>query len=426
MPQADCDKSPLILTYDAGHFSALVTMQSVSSLPTVIPLTDNEHSILTVQFALDPGHQIDWGRDENNPNILDTFNLTESEKLVLLREYLDLVQVPLPACFLDPAVQSAEMVSPEPGDCEVSSQTSQTDISLHGKSRTAKQLQSVVKQFGSIGKTVSKKIRKNFGSITRLARSGSFKGSRSRPVSQTTRLESCRIVAGHQDHILAAMIHTQKCLPYLQEMISNYLQEARVRFEKDKELKALQTAERLRRGSCVSPEVGYSHQLDSSPALYGSGRSKFYVNTDDRSYEAVKTLPPCRYPSLKSGDKSLYLAHSTFYRDVSPALVVPVPDRSPHPDTIVPVDFPPPRAPVRNLRKKGLSNFQSEMKIVNNNHLDSTDCQPRRVEDQIYSQSREAKLCQTRGCPFFGSFENDSYCSKCFRDTQRGLTASRV
>ena len=24
---AECDKSPLILTYDSGHFSALVTMQ---------------------------------------------------------------------------------------------------------------------------------------------------------------------------------------------------------------------------------------------------------------------------------------------------------------------------------------------------------------------------------------------------------------
>ena len=34
--QTDCDKSPLILTYDSGHFSALVTMQSISSLPSKI------------------------------------------------------------------------------------------------------------------------------------------------------------------------------------------------------------------------------------------------------------------------------------------------------------------------------------------------------------------------------------------------------
>ena len=223
----------------------------------MIPLTDNEHRILPVQFALDPGHQIDWGRDENNPNILGTLDLTESEKLVLLKEYLDVVQVPLPACFLDPpgpGHQDCELTSPDSGDsaslrgcdqCEVTSQSSQEAPA--NKSKTAKQLSSVVKHFGSIGKTVSKRIKKNFGSITRLARTGSFRGGRGQPVSQTTRLESCKIVSGHQDHILASMIHTQKCLPYLQEMIDNYLQEARLRFDKDKELKAIQNAERWRK-----------------------------------------------------------------------------------------------------------------------------------------------------------------------------------
>ena len=71
----------------------------------MIPLTDNEHRILPVQFALDPGHQIEWGRDENNPNVLGTLDLTESEKLVLLKEYLDVVQVPLPPVFLIPQVR---------------------------------------------------------------------------------------------------------------------------------------------------------------------------------------------------------------------------------------------------------------------------------------------------------------------------------
>ena len=33
-----------------------------------------------------------------------------------------------------------------------------------------------------------------------------------------------------QDHILAAMITTQKSLPCLQEMVANYLTEARLRF----------------------------------------------------------------------------------------------------------------------------------------------------------------------------------------------------
>ena len=256
MSQSECDKCPLILTYDAGHFSALVTMQppanTQSPLPStilitpnciawftgyyadlsfciaaVIPVTDSNHTILPIQYSVDPGFQIDWGQDENNPNILNKLDLQESDKLGLLKEFLDVVQVPLPACFLDP-YPDLDLTSPDSiescsmKDLEVASQTSQ-DPQPH-KSKTAKQIQSVAKQFGSIGKTVSKKIKKNFGNITRLARTGSFKGLRSRPVSQTTRLQSCRIVGGQQDHILAAMIHTQKCLPYLQEMINNYLQ----------------------------------------------------------------------------------------------------------------------------------------------------------------------------------------------------------
>ena len=51
----------------------------------VIPLTDSEHAVLPVQFALDPGPQVDWGRDENNPNMLTTLQLADQEKLVLLK-----------------------------------------------------------------------------------------------------------------------------------------------------------------------------------------------------------------------------------------------------------------------------------------------------------------------------------------------------
>ncbi len=42
---------------------------------------------------------------------------------------------------------------------------------------------------------LGKKLKRNLGSITRLARTGSFRGLRKdvRTVSQTTRLQSCRI-----------------------------------------------------------------------------------------------------------------------------------------------------------------------------------------------------------------------------------------
>jgi len=490
---SECDKCPLILTYDAGHFSALVTMQppgnTQSPLPTVIPVTDSNHTILPIQFSVDPGFQIDWGQDENNPNILSKLDLQESDKLGLLKEFLDVVQVPLPACFLDPYTD-LDLTSPDSiescslKDLEVASQTSQDP--QPPKSKTAKQIQSVAKQFGSIGKTVSKKIKKNFGNITRLARTGSFKGMRSRPVSQTTRLQTCRIVGGQQDHILAAMIHTQKCLPYLQEMINNYLQEAKIRFDKDKELKALQVAERRKRefergdtmaplGQCVSPECQmmgnvktsylchhcYHQQIQhssevrngysggQSEALYGSGRSKFYVNADDNSYETLRNVPLCKHPSMRTTDRSLYLANSTFYRDGGQGLIVPISANTPDPMPIVPVD-PPPKAPMRNSRKKALVNLQAEMSRNVMNSTDSLDASRISLaESHLTDSDRTANLkykgdpsrscmkvelpgmmdanpCQTSGCSFFGSSENNSYCSKCFRESQRMLQASKV
>ena len=46
------------------------------------------------QFAVDPGADLDWARTEQNPAMLAQLQLQEGERLGLLREYLDLVQVP--------------------------------------------------------------------------------------------------------------------------------------------------------------------------------------------------------------------------------------------------------------------------------------------------------------------------------------------
>lgn len=46
--------------------------------------------------------------------------------------------------------------------------------------KAARQLQSVAKQFGSIGKSMGRKLRKNLGSITKMSRSNSQKKTSSR------------------------------------------------------------------------------------------------------------------------------------------------------------------------------------------------------------------------------------------------------
>lgn len=111
------------------------------------------------------------------------------------------------------------------------------------RSKATRQLQSVAKQFGSIGRTMSKKIKKNFGSFTRRA---SFRGTpESKSVDSlknkkikdpvlSIRLSASGIV-GPPDNIIAAVIHTDNRHEYQEEMIRNYLNSARYRFLKDKE-----------------------------------------------------------------------------------------------------------------------------------------------------------------------------------------------
>lgn len=42
------------------------TNMIISSLPAVIPLTDSEHKLLALHFAVDPGRDWEWGRDDND------------------------------------------------------------------------------------------------------------------------------------------------------------------------------------------------------------------------------------------------------------------------------------------------------------------------------------------------------------------------
>nr|CAD7408376.1 unnamed protein product [Timema cristinae] len=98
----DCHRSPLVLTYDAAHFSSLVVMERESLIdkvpqpPAMIPLTDSDHVLLPIQFLVDPGEHFVWGLDDTNLHTAQKLTLDEKEKLSLLHEYLDVVHVSIP------------------------------------------------------------------------------------------------------------------------------------------------------------------------------------------------------------------------------------------------------------------------------------------------------------------------------------------
>ncbi|XP_066993922.2 OTU domain-containing protein 7B, partial [Anabrus simplex] len=402
---ADCRRSPLILTYDAAHFSALVVMEKedaserMAQAPAVIPLTNSDHELLPIQFSVDPGEQFVWGRDELVPHLVQKLTLAPSDQLGLLREYLDVINVSIPAT---PGVDEGDVyydgnASLPANDedeidkrfCEILD-TESNDENGHSleaglfggnRSKAAKQLQSVAKQFGSIGKSMSKKLKKNLGSITKMTRSNSQKksnGMTSSPVRQTTRLNN-HLVSRSQDFILCAVLHTEKRPEYQEEMVRNYLQSARVRFQRDKLMKQKQAEERRQKDEmklkeiaqlegqslCINPgcdqsgsavtsymcKACFEKQRDqelsaniNSPVMsratgmnnnssldeqlaprYGTGKSRFYTESDSQSHNVISRLP-----ASKAGinvDQTLYLSKSTFYNDLA-CLTNPVDSQS--------------------------------------------------------------------------------------------------
>ncbi|XP_075209840.1 OTU domain-containing protein 7B-like [Lycorma delicatula] len=75
---SECHRSPLLLAYDGGHFSALVAMETQApvSLASAIPLTDSNHELLPIQFSIDPEDREDFG---------GKMELSYSESIALLK-----------------------------------------------------------------------------------------------------------------------------------------------------------------------------------------------------------------------------------------------------------------------------------------------------------------------------------------------------
>ncbi|XP_017564231.1 OTU domain-containing protein 7B [Pygocentrus nattereri] len=110
VPANKCHRSPLVLAYDQAHFSALVSMEQKDSSKeqVVIPLTDSDHKMLPVHFAVDPGKDWEWGKDDADNVMLASVTLSLEAKLHLLHTYMNVTWLPLPC-----EVQQAPLAQPE-------------------------------------------------------------------------------------------------------------------------------------------------------------------------------------------------------------------------------------------------------------------------------------------------------------------------
>ncbi|XP_041782725.1 uncharacterized protein LOC121599188 isoform X2 [Anopheles merus] len=412
VPSNECHRAPLLLAYDMAHFSALVAMEaSNDSPPALIPLVDETNQLLPIQFCIDPGKDFNWREYDGSDG---NWILTDREHIALLKEYLDIVHAtgiesPDDEIYYDDysddeyekKIAEGEIVftsdenynhnvgttSSTPVVTTVSSAVASmtaSNQSLPGgvsgkdvgsKSKAAKQLQSVAKQFGSIGKSMSRKLRKNIGSITRIGSKNSHIGSTTGGVSSKKspfndksnfRSEFPRF------RILCAQLKSRRH-EYQEEMIKNYLECAQERYLEAEKMRDRKEIERLTKyvaevgqlhreheeypGDSESPEVSrmvggepvncinagclnygtaatsymclecYEMQCkrESSKCVvdstdytlrYGTGKSKFYAEADMDAHDRIQKLPSAR--RLNDLDQTLYLSRSTFYNDTKP------------------------------------------------------------------------------------------------------------
>nr|XP_033780503.1 OTU domain-containing protein 7B isoform X2 [Geotrypetes seraphini] len=207
VPASKCHQSPLVLAYDQAHFSALVSMEQKE--PTgeqVIPLTDFEHKLLPVHFAVDPGKDWDWGKDDVDNVKLASVTLSLEAKLHLLHSYMTVKWLSLPCEIQQAPLAQPESPTASAGDdarsaaesgesdkesiCSSSTSNGGSKISKDKENEKPKKDQekekkrtdSVANKLGSFGKSIGSKLKKNVGG---LMHSKSGKGGMSNGQSET-------------------------------------------------------------------------------------------------------------------------------------------------------------------------------------------------------------------------------------------------
>ncbi|KAJ7985455.1 hypothetical protein DPEC_G00352210 [Dallia pectoralis] len=219
VPAAKCHRSPLVLAYDQAHFSALVSMEQKdnSKEQVVIPLTDSEHKMLPVHFAVDPGKDWEWGKDDTDNVMLASVALSLEAKLQLLHSYMTVTWLPLPCEVQAPLAQPESPTAsagedarsaPDSGESDKesvssssngnetattttagatgvggrvsaknsssssssSSSNSSATVTGAGKEKTKKdkdkkRADSVANKLGSFGKSLGSKLKKNVGGL---------------------------------------------------------------------------------------------------------------------------------------------------------------------------------------------------------------------------------------------------------------------
>uniref|UniRef100_A0A5F9CAH2 ubiquitinyl hydrolase 1 n=1 Tax=Oryctolagus cuniculus TaxID=9986 RepID=A0A5F9CAH2_RABIT len=203
VPPNRCHCSPLVLAYDQAHFSALVSMEQRDQQreQAVIPLTDSEHKLLPLHFAVDPGKDWEWGKDDKDNARLAHLILSLEAKLSLLHSYMNVTWIRIPSETRAPLAQPESPTASAGEDVQSLADSLDSDRdsvcsssnSNNGKNGKDKDKEkqrkdkdktradSVANKLGSFSKTLGSKLKKNMGGLGglvhgKMGRAGSANG----------------------------------------------------------------------------------------------------------------------------------------------------------------------------------------------------------------------------------------------------------
>lgn len=281
-------------------------------------------------------------------------------------------------------------------------------------------------------------------------------------------------ISTHQNFILAAEIHTEKRHAYQEEMVRNYLNNARRRFEKELEVRRRQEEEvrqlemeQLERQAevegpvqCINPgcsmygtaltsymcstcfskqreqEQEYKRQASSSSSStnssstnnlnspkaqhprvsegphYGAGKSKFYAELDATAAGEANKIP-VHQPLSTRKDGTLYLSNSTFYNDVSSVLSYNMAKCQVAGDE---PDVSQTTSAAGDLKVTA----PTVTSLASHGGISFTPVAIDEVGISMRGEERSespSQPCLTRDCKFYGSCSTSGYCSRCFQNT---------
>ncbi|KAF6718512.1 OTU domain-containing protein 7A [Oryzias melastigma] len=226
VPPSRCHCSPLVLAYDQAHFSALVSMEQRDQQreQAVIPLTDSEHKLLALHFAVDPGRDWEWGRDDNDNAKLANLILSLEAKLNLLHSYMNVTWIRIPSETRAPLAQPESPTASAGEDVQSLAESMDSDRESVGsnshvntgksskekdkdkqrKDKDKGRTDSVANRLGSFSKTLGIKLKKNMGGLGGLVhgkmnKSNSSSGRHTENGSEKAKKKESKATRGNKE-----------------------------------------------------------------------------------------------------------------------------------------------------------------------------------------------------------------------------------